>query len=223
MSTRRGANRGQLAWRIALRSSDLKATSKHVALTLDTYMDATGLAWPSRATLAKATGRSIKQVDRALHELECSGFLVVERSSGRNANRYHATLPNGDATDTVEGEERRHDDHRSTVLTATQRTVQRRQDERPTGTPRPREAVKKPSKTLKPETAGERPQGWIENPGRYTGCRLVRGSHAFTHVFDPLGTDRPPNDWPHERPTIAAIRAAIERNDAADEAAGGTQ
>jgi hypothetical protein len=203
-----------LAWKIAVRSSSLGAFCKHVALTLDTYMDASGLAWPARETLAKATSRSVKQVDRALRVLEESGFLVVERSKGRVANRYHATLPNGDTTDTVEDGQRRHDDHRSTAPTASNRTAQRRQNDRSTATSRPPEAVKKPSKNLKPRTAEEeRPAGWIENLGRYTGCSLVRGSHATTHVRDPLGTDRPPADWPYDRPTRDEIRAALDRND----------
>jgi hypothetical protein len=205
--------RGQLAWRIAVRSSDLSATCKHVALTLDTYMDASGLAWPARETLARATGRSVKQLDRALHVLEASGFLLVERSKGRVANRYRATLPNGDTSGTVEDEQRRHDDHRSTAPTATNRTAQRRQHERSTATPRPPEAVKKPPKNLRPGTAEEeRPKGWIENLGRYTGCRWVRGSHGSTHVPDPLGTDRPPHDWPYDRPTRDAISAALDLN-----------
>lgn len=48
-----------------------------------------------------------------------------------------------------------------------------------------------------------------EEPGlRYTGCRRTLGSHGFGFVADPLGTDVPPPDWPHPRPTRAEIAAA---------------
>lgn len=43
---------------------------------------------------------------------------------------------------------------------------------------------------------------------RYTGCRRTLGSHGIGFVKDPLGTDVPPGDWPHPRPTRAEIAAA---------------
>ena len=43
---------------------------------------------------------------------------------------------------------------------------------------------------------------------RYTGCRRTLGSHGFGYVVDPLGTDVPPPDWPHPRPTRAQVAAA---------------
>jgi hypothetical protein len=43
---------------------------------------------------------------------------------------------------------------------------------------------------------------------RYTGCRRTLGSHGLGYVADPLGTDVPPPDWPHLRPTRAQIAAA---------------
>ena len=43
---------------------------------------------------------------------------------------------------------------------------------------------------------------------RYTGCRQTLGSHGIGFVRDPLGTDVPPPDWPHPRPTRAEIAAA---------------
>lgn len=51
--------------------------------------------------------------------------------------------------------------------------------------------------------------GWIENLNSYTGARWVRGSHGASHVYDPLGTDIPPIDWPYDRPTRDEIRAAL--------------
>jgi hypothetical protein len=51
--------------------------------------------------------------------------------------------------------------------------------------------------------------GWIENLNAYTGCRLVRGTHGFAHKQDPLGMDKPPFDWPYERPTREQVAAAL--------------
>jgi hypothetical protein len=44
----------------------------------------------------------------------------------------------------------------------------------------------------------------------HTGCREVRGSHGSGYVRSPLGTDRPPPDWPHPKPTREEIMAALE-------------
>jgi hypothetical protein len=52
--------------------------------------------------------------------------------------------------------------------------------------------------------------GWVDDLNSYTGCRLVRGEIGSAHVYDPLGTERPPFNWPYERPTRAEIRKALE-------------
>lgn len=83
-----------LQWRIAIRDSGLDPTAKYVALTLETYMNGKGAAWPSRATLAANTGRSISTIDRALLRIEQAGYLKVKRSRGRGSNRYRAVIPN---------------------------------------------------------------------------------------------------------------------------------
>ena len=80
----------RLAWRVAVRDSGLDATAKHVALTLDTYMDRRGVAWPSKASLARDTGYTIRAVDRASNRLEQAGILVVARSRGHRSNLYSA-------------------------------------------------------------------------------------------------------------------------------------
>jgi hypothetical protein len=46
---------------------------------------------------------------------------------------------------------------------------------------------------------------------RFTGCKRVRGSHGLGYKRDPLGTDKPPADWPHEPPTKAEVAAALAR------------
>jgi hypothetical protein len=58
--------------------------------------------------------------------------------------------------------------------------------------------------------SSERGNGWVENLSAYTGCRYVRGEVALSAVYDPLGTERPPFDWPHERPKRAEIKKALE-------------
>jgi hypothetical protein len=60
-------------------------------------------------------------------------------------------------------------------------------------------------------TSGERGAGWVENLSQYTGARWVKGTHGSSHVPDTLGTDRPPSDWPHPRPTRQDVLEALKR------------
>jgi hypothetical protein len=48
-----------------------------------------------------------------------------------------------------------------------------------------------------------------EELSRFTGCRATRGTHGAGWKRDPLGTDKPPRDWPHDRPTEAQVLAAL--------------
>jgi hypothetical protein len=91
----------QLGWRIAVCESDLDLTAKYIAFALDTFMDAEGFAYPSRATLARRARVAVRTVDRAIGRLEVTGFLVVLRSRGRKANRYQSMFPNGVTPDAV--------------------------------------------------------------------------------------------------------------------------
>jgi hypothetical protein len=81
-------------WRDAVRDSELDATAKLVAFVLSTYMNGRGCARPSKETLAAGASLSSgrRAVDHAVDRLEGAGFLEVERSRGRTANRYQATL-----------------------------------------------------------------------------------------------------------------------------------
>jgi len=82
-------------WRDAVRDSSLSTTCKSVAWCLSTYMDARGVAWPSRGLLARGSslGAGLRSVDRALRELEAAGFVTIERSRGRSSHRYLAGIP----------------------------------------------------------------------------------------------------------------------------------
>ena len=94
------------AWRRAIRDDRrLSKNAKLVAMTLHTYMDADGVAWPSIDTLAEGAGLHRRTVQYALGELERSGYLARsgwggdERRGGRRAggggrsNYYWAVLP----------------------------------------------------------------------------------------------------------------------------------
>lgn len=91
------------AWRIAVRESNLDATAKLVAFTLDTYMDRRGIAWPSRPSLATSSSLGVRTVDRALIRLENAGLIVVARGRGRRSNLYCADVPNSVTDDTITG------------------------------------------------------------------------------------------------------------------------
>jgi hypothetical protein len=57
----------------------------------------TGVAWPSRRTLAERIGRSVDFVDRMLEALEAIGAITVERDTARRngteTNRYRLITP----------------------------------------------------------------------------------------------------------------------------------
>jgi hypothetical protein len=129
----------QLRWRIAVCESSLDATARLVALVLDTFMNGTGFAWPSRVSVADRAGLDVRTVDKAIARLERAGLLVVHRSRGRNANRYHAALPNSVPSAAVAGA--------PTVFLA---PPQQRLSRHPTVSSAPHEAVKKtPEKPLR--------------------------------------------------------------------------
>jgi hypothetical protein len=88
-----GAKSKVAVWRDTLRDSKLDRTAKLVGLTLSTYMDRQGLAWPSQDTIAAGASLSDRAVCLATERLESAGFLEVERSRGRSSHRYAATLP----------------------------------------------------------------------------------------------------------------------------------
>lgn len=79
-------------WRDTVRDSDLRAIGKLTGHTLATFMNARGLAWPSRETLARGSSVSLRSVDAAISELEAGGFVDIERTRGRSSHRYQATL-----------------------------------------------------------------------------------------------------------------------------------
>jgi hypothetical protein len=59
---------------------------------LDRYADTERNAWPSRRTLAATLGCSPDSLDRAIRDLEQSGWLHVERRVGREGSRNEPSL-----------------------------------------------------------------------------------------------------------------------------------
>jgi hypothetical protein len=104
-------------WRDAVRDSGLDRTAKLVAFVISTYMDSSGSAWPSKATIAAGSslGAGRRAVDRAVDRLEASGLLVIKRSRGRVSFRYSATVPSShpDATLFVRNLAHRNSEHRT--------------------------------------------------------------------------------------------------------------
>ena len=52
--------------------------------------------------------------------------------------------------------------------------------------------------------------GYVENLSSYTGCKIIRGEVGISHVYDPLGTEYPPEAWPYQRPTKSEVMAALK-------------
>jgi hypothetical protein len=173
----------RLAWRIAVRESELDANAKAVALVLDTYMDGRGFAWPSRKTIAQSSSLHIDTVDRALRRIEKAGLLLVVRSPGRASNRYQATIPNSPVGAAVgDGDETLQQPHPAGVNSRTQRGS--------TAAPNGLEAVKKPSK---------KPKGVARTRAHATDISIVDGRANpqalvayFVDTYRDLCDDPPP-------------------------------
>lgn len=60
-----------------------------------------------------------------------------------------------------------------------------------------------------PEQIEQRGNGWVDNLGKYTGCKIVRGEIGISHVYDPLGTEPRPANWPYPTPTRAEVFQAL--------------
>ena len=77
-------------FRDALRDSSLDRTAKAVGFVISTYMDGRGVAFPSKATIAKGAslGDGRRSVDKAVNWIEEAGLLEVAHSRGRTANTY---------------------------------------------------------------------------------------------------------------------------------------
>jgi hypothetical protein len=50
---------------------------------------------------------------------------------------------------------------------------------------------------------------FVREYGWPTGCEFVRGTHGGTHVYNPLGTARPPQGWPHAKPSRDEVEPLV--------------
>lgn len=71
--------------------SKLKGSRLSVFLCVCLHIDAKNNCFPSLETIARETGYSRREVINAVHELEESGFLTVNRD-GKRSNFYHVDL-----------------------------------------------------------------------------------------------------------------------------------
>jgi len=99
----------KLQW-LALLSQDeaLSSTAVVVALYVVTvhYNQDKGKAWPSFASIARATGKSVKTVQRAIKELDGTWF-VIERGNGHKHSTTYA--PTGSSIEAALKLRRKHD------------------------------------------------------------------------------------------------------------------
>ena len=59
------------------------------------------------------------------------------------------------------------------------------------------------------EQKGNGKHAYVPNLSAFTGCRAVRGEGGLGYKRDPLGTDRPPQGWPHDRPSRQEVADAL--------------
>jgi hypothetical protein len=89
MSVRRPFREVKLQWLQQLScDKDLSDSARSVALyIITTHMNGhTEKAWPSYQTIADATGKSVKTIQRAIRELEDTEWLDVRRGNGIGHN-----------------------------------------------------------------------------------------------------------------------------------------
>jgi hypothetical protein len=89
-------------------------------------------------------------------------------------------------------------------------------EEDPPSIPPTVERVRQPTEAEIVRAREERESnGYVEGLKDYTGCKIVRGEVGISHVYDPLGTEPKPVDWPYPTPTRQEILEAIARRRAA--------
>ena len=77
------------------RSSNLSMVAKVVYLAIASRADGTGVAWPSRKTIAADAGVSLPSVERALPELREAGLLSWEQTVSASG------IPHGTSRDRI--------------------------------------------------------------------------------------------------------------------------
>lgn len=87
--------RRRTRWGIGIRLSNLKPTTKYIALMIQTWADENGAgARPSYPTIAKGAGLERSTIAAHVKKLGNAGWLGVQSNRGRtHSNRYTLTIP----------------------------------------------------------------------------------------------------------------------------------
>lgn len=94
MSTTRKLRR-RTRWGVGIRLSNLKLTTKYIALMIQTWADENGeRARPSYPTIAQSTGLVRSTIANHVKKLHDSGWLSIRSNRGRtHSNIYTLTIP----------------------------------------------------------------------------------------------------------------------------------
>jgi hypothetical protein len=207
-----------VSWREALCDSELDTMAKCVGFVISRYMNAAGVGYPGKETIRRgASVKSVRTVDEAVGRIKAAGFLDVRVSKGGRAkdgrgipNLYRVTLPTPQPTAGLTP----HEDAGITPQTSTgfEADNPANIDAEPrSGTaknPAARRGGSSNRNRKATSAAADNATPWIPELWRYTGVRLVNGSHSRQHVYDPLGTEKPPADWTRPKPTPGEVFAA---------------
>ena len=101
-----------ITWAVDL---PLKQPLKGVLVALAYHANGEGQAWPSRTTIARESGVTLRTVTRATKHLEDLGLIEVERSSGNAVNQYSLRVGEQCQPVTVDSALRTPSRHTSTV------------------------------------------------------------------------------------------------------------
>lgn len=103
-------------------AENLTSSQKLLLYVLNNHVGNGAVAWPSIATLCKASGLAEKSVRRTIKALQTAGILDVETGGGRTSNRYTISLSalSGTSGQSASGHDQKpgHDDQGSTGQTA---------------------------------------------------------------------------------------------------------
>ncbi len=135
-----------------------------------------------------------------------TGNLKKTRRTRSGQLTYVVCTPWGRWTKTQKQEAERR--RKARLRGQSERDTERTQDGKLTGQESDLEVEVEEEPPLTPPPGGNRQSLTKRELRRYTGCRHTRGTHGSGYKHDPLGTDKPPPDWPYDKPTLDEVLAA---------------
>ena len=159
----------------------------------------------------------IKAYTRLLHDDDWLGLTQTQRgillglwlmysSTGLSVNETTSRR----LLSTNKGESRHFLDNLDALNRAGFIEFESQQSRAPVATREEKSREEKSLETTASQNGHRRGASWVPNLNSYTGCRMVRGEIGTHNVYDVLGQDYPPVDWPYERPTRQEVRAALD-------------